>query len=143
LILWLHAGNVASRFEDLLLFASYWLSPFVAIVAIDWYYRRRNIREEIQRITSWNSLHNEWGALIALLVGFGAAVPFMDATGIIEGPVANALAGGDTAYYVGLVVAAIVYIPLRRWDVAREGRRQAEVPIAMPSAVEGGPAIGA
>jgi nucleobase:cation symporter-1, NCS1 family len=142
LILWLHAGNVASRFEDLLLFASYWLSPFVAIVAIDWYHRRRNIRQEIQRITSWNSLHNEWGALIALLVGFGAAVPFMDATGVIVGPVANALAGGDTAYYVGLVVAAIVYIPLRQWDVARDRRRQAEVPIAMPTAVEGGPAIG-
>lgn len=125
LILWLHAGNIASRFEDLLLFASYWLSPFVAIVAIDWYHRRGNMRQEIQRIVSWDLLSNQWGALLALLVGFGAAVPFMNATGIIEGPVAKALTGGDTAYYVGLIVAAIVYIPLRKWDVARNRRRAA------------------
>lgn len=124
LILWLHAGDVAGRFQDLLLFASYWLSPFVAIVAIDWYYRRRRIAEEIHRISSWNALSNQWGALIALLVGFGSAVPFMNATGVIEGPVAKALAGGDTAYFVGLVVGALVYLPLRRWDVARERRRE-------------------
>ncbi|MDA8310999.1 MAG: cytosine permease [Actinomycetota bacterium] len=135
LILWVHAGNIVGRFEDLLLFSSYWLSPFVAIVTIDWYHRRHNIRQEIQRITSWNGLSNEWGALLALLIGFGAAVPFMNATGIIEGPVAKALTGGDTAYYVGLIVAAIAYIPLRRWDVARERRRQAELPLATTQTV--------
>ncbi len=128
LVLWLHAGNVVGRFEDLLLFSSYWLSPFVGVVAVDWHYRRRDIRQEIRRITSWGDLRSEWGALIALLVAFGAAIPFMNATGIIEGPVAKALTGGDLAYYVGLIVAVAVYVPLRKWDAARERRRRNDTP---------------
>jgi len=40
-------------------------------------------------------------------------VPFMN-TGLFIGPVANALHGADLSFYVGFVVAAIVYSALRR-----------------------------
>jgi NCS1 family nucleobase:cation symporter-1 len=40
-------------------------------------------------------------------------VPFMN-TGLVVGPVANALHGADLSFYVGFVVAAIVYSALRR-----------------------------
>ena len=120
LVVWAHAGNVVERFSDLLLFSSYWLAPFVAIVAIDWYQRRATIREEIWRIVAWEKLGYQWGALTALVMGFAAAVPFMNATGVIEGPAAKALDGGDLAYYVGMVVAALVYWPLRKWDHQHE-----------------------
>ena len=36
LILWLHAGETASRFEHVLLLVSYWIPAFVAVVVIDW-----------------------------------------------------------------------------------------------------------
>jgi NCS1 family nucleobase:cation symporter-1 len=126
LVLWLHAGNVVTRFTDLLLFSSYWLSPFVAIVAIDWHYRRSTIDRDIRTIVSWRRLSSGWPALVALVVGFAAAVPFMDAAGVVEGPVARALDGGDLAYYVGFAVAAAVYWPWRRRDARRASRRAAD-----------------
>src|SRR6476620_117362 len=40
LILWLHGGEPASRFEHVLLLVSYWIPAFAAIVIVDW--RRRS-----------------------------------------------------------------------------------------------------
>jgi NCS1 family nucleobase:cation symporter-1 len=114
LVLWLHAGNVVARFTDLLLFSSYWLAPFVAIVAIDWRRRGDSVARDVRAIVQWDRLGYGWDALAALVVGFCAAIPFMDATGVVEGPVARALDGGDLAYYVAFVVAAAVYWPLSR-----------------------------
>ena len=54
-----------------------------------------------------------WPALLALVVGFGAMVPFMN-TGLLVGPAANALDGADISFLVGFVVAAAVYYPMRR-----------------------------
>ena len=55
-----------------------------------------------------------WDALIALLVGFGAAVPFMD-TSLYEGPASSKwLDGGDIAFAVGFVGALVVYGCIRR-----------------------------
>jgi len=42
------------------------------------------------------------------LVGFAAMVPFMN-TGLVVGPVANALHGADLSFYVGFLVAGVVY----------------------------------
>lgn len=44
----------------------------------------------------------------------------MDASGVIEGPVAQALGGGDLGYYVGMLVGGLVYVPLRKWDERRD-----------------------
>jgi hypothetical protein len=55
-----------------------------------------------------------WDALIALLVGFGAATPFMD-TALYVGPASSRwLNGGDIAFGVGFVVALVVYAGIRR-----------------------------
>ena len=114
LVLWLHAGSVVTRFTDLLLFSSYWLAPFVAIVVIDWRRRGEAVERDVRRIVHWERLGYGWGALAALVAGFAAAIPFMDASGVVVGPVAHALDGGDLAYYVGFLVAAAVYWPLSR-----------------------------
>lgn len=127
LVLWLHAGDVISRFTDLLLFSSYWLAPFVAIVAIDWRNREATVEQDVRGIVHWDRLGYGWSALVALVGGFVAAVPFMDASGVVEGPVARALDGGDLAYYVGFAVAAALYWPLSRREAGRRegGRREA------------------
>ena len=39
LILWLHSGDTASRFQNVLLLVSYWIPAFVAVVVIDWLIR--------------------------------------------------------------------------------------------------------
>jgi NCS1 family nucleobase:cation symporter-1 len=128
LVLWLHAGDVVSRFSDLLLFSSYWLSPFFAVIALDWHWRREEISSQVRDILRWDRLPSGWEAAVALVVGFGASVPFMNASGVIEGPIARALDGGDLAYYVGMVVAAAVYWIARRPKrpkPTRVGTRQA------------------
>jgi NCS1 family nucleobase:cation symporter-1 len=114
LILWLNSGNLSSKFQNILLFTAYWIAPFLAIVVIDWYRRSRSIsREGLVRLMSFTNLSAGWPALAALVVGFAAMVPFMN-TGLIVGPVASALHGADLSFYVGFLVAAIVYAALSR-----------------------------
>jgi NCS1 family nucleobase:cation symporter-1 len=97
-----------------LLFTAYWIAPFLAIIVIDWYQRRGSIsRAGLAGLMSFATLPTGWPALAALLVGFAAMVPFMN-TGLVVGPVANALHGADLSFYVGFVVAAVVYSALRK-----------------------------
>ena len=114
LILWLHGGNTTGKFEDVLLFSAYWIAPFFAIILIDWHARQGLIdRESLSALMIFKKLPMGWGALLALVVGFAAMVPFMN-TGLLVGSVATALHGADLSFYVGFLVAATAYIPLRR-----------------------------
>ena len=45
-------------------------------------------------------------------------------TSIIVGPVANALKGADIAFYVGFVVAGVLYYVLRKVAIGQEARRE-------------------
>jgi NCS1 family nucleobase:cation symporter-1 len=47
-------------------------------------------------------------ALVALIVGFAASIPFMNQT-LFIGPLVDSLGGADIAYVVGFVVAGIAY----------------------------------
>jgi len=60
------------------------------------------------------------------VVGFGAMVPFMN-TSLYVGPVAAHLDGADLSFYVGFLVAAAVYAPLRRWTQRRRSGTGAAV----------------
>ncbi len=50
--------------------------------------------------------------LAAFLIGLAVSVPFMDSS-LYKGPVASALHGADIAYYVGMVVAGLLYYAFR------------------------------
>jgi len=110
LIIWLHSGDIATRFQSALLFVSYWVPAFVAIVAIDWRYRSagRDVRSPIDPAEEATSRRDAIVALATFFAAFAAAVPFMH-TNLIVGPVATALHGADLAYFVNFFVAAIGY----------------------------------
>jgi NCS1 family nucleobase:cation symporter-1 len=113
-ILWMNAGNTSGKFTNILLFIGYWIAPFCAIVMIDWHYDKDKYTPGFLRTAlNFRNLRNGWAAIAAFLIGFAAMVPFMD-TSIIVGPVAKALDGADLAFYVGFVVAGILYYILRR-----------------------------
>jgi nucleobase:cation symporter-1, NCS1 family len=112
--LWLNSGDLATKMSNILVLISYWTPPFLAIVIVDW--RLRRGRVDVSRLTDWGSLSNGGPALIALALGFLSALPFMN-TELLVGPVAKALHGGDIAYYVSFVVAAVVYVALARRKV--------------------------
>jgi NCS1 family nucleobase:cation symporter-1 len=117
LALYMYEGNVVSTFEDIVLFSGYWAAPYCAIILSEWWLRRGKIN--VSSLLHLRDLELGWEGLVALLVGFGAAVPFMDAT-IFVGPVSEGpLHGGDLAYEVGFVAAGIVYLGLRMFTRAR------------------------
>ncbi|WP_179471154.1 purine-cytosine permease family protein [Mycolicibacterium vinylchloridicum] len=107
LIMWLHSGDMASRFQGVLLFVSYWIPAFVAIVAIDWRFRSAG-RDTVDPATEVTPRTDGLVALGAFFVAFAAAVPFMH-TNLIVGPAATALHGADLAYFVNFLVAVAVY----------------------------------
>ena len=107
LIMWLHAGDLTERFQSLLLFVSYWIPAFVAIVVIDW--RRRSAGREVVNPAAENTSRvDAIAALVSFVIAFAAAVPFMN-TSLFVGPVASWLHGADVAYFVNFVVAAVLY----------------------------------
>ena len=107
LILWLHAADTATRFQDVLLLVSYWIPAFVAIVVIDWLLRIRG-RASINPAEEPTDRRDAVAAVIVFVLAYAAAIPFMN-TSLIEGPVARALHGADVAYFVNLFVAALLY----------------------------------
>ena len=117
LIMWLHSGDTASRFEDVLLLVGYWIPAFVAIVVIDWVLRingRRSINPAVEHTERADAV----AAVIVFVLAYAAAIPFMN-TSLIQGPVARAWHGADTAYFVNLLVAAVLY---GGWRFARSRR---------------------
>jgi NCS1 family nucleobase:cation symporter-1 len=107
LILWLHAADRATRFQDALLLVSYWIPAFVAVVVIDWLLRTRG-RATINPAEELTGRADAVAALIAFALAYAAAIPFMNTT-LIEGPIAKAWHGADIAYFVNLLVAAALY----------------------------------
>jgi nucleobase:cation symporter-1, NCS1 family len=116
-ILWMNAGDTSGKFTNVLLFIGYWISPFCAIVMIDWHDNKDRYTPTFLRTAlNFPNLRNGWPALVAFLVAFAAMVPFMNTSLITWHPVADALDGADLAFYVGFVVAGILYFVLRGRD---------------------------
>ena len=107
LILWLHAADTATRFTDVLLLVSYWIPAFVAVVVIDWLMRIRG-RDTVNPAEERTDRLDAAAALVVFVLAYAAAIPFMH-TSLIEGPIARAWHGADIAYFVNLLVAAVLY----------------------------------
>jgi nucleobase:cation symporter-1, NCS1 family len=123
-ILWMNAGDTSAKFTNILLFIGYWISPFCAIVMIDWHYNKEKYKPSFLRSAlAFSKLDSGWAAIVAFVVAFAAMVPFMNTTLINWRPVADALQGADLAFYVGFVVAGVLYYVLRRVAVGQEARR--------------------
>jgi NCS1 family nucleobase:cation symporter-1 len=113
LVLWMHAADTTTRFQNVLLFVGYWIPGFVAIVVVDWIARARaRGGAAVDLAVEDTRPRSGWPALLAFVAAFAAAVPFMD-TGLYVGPVAHALHGADLSYYVAFLLALAVYAPLR------------------------------
>ena len=79
----------------------------VAVVVIDWLMRIRG-RTSINPAEEPTDRGDAVVALVVFFVAYIAAIPFMH-TSLFQGPIAHAWHGADVAYFVNLVVAAILY----------------------------------
>ena len=120
--IWLNAGDLLTKIENILLFLSYWIAPWAAVVLADW--RLRRGRANVGRLVDFGSLPSGTLALASLIIGFVVSLPFQTSTvggdlaastGLpINTIAANNLHYADLAYVVGFVVAFAIY-----WAAAR------------------------
>ncbi|HEV7809128.1 MAG TPA: cytosine permease, partial [Candidatus Limnocylindrales bacterium] len=115
--LWLNAGDLVGKIENILLFLSYWIAPWAAVVLADW--RLRRGRATVSRLVDFGSLPSGALALASLVIGFVVSLPFQTSTvggdlatttGLpINSIAANNLHYADLAYVVGFVVAFAIF----------------------------------
>jgi len=116
--LWLNAGDLVGKIENILLFLSYWIAPWAAVVLADW--RLRRGRVAVGRLVDFGSLPSGLLALAALIIGFVVSLPFQQSslgedlrksTGLPINAISDdALHYADLAYLVGFVVAFVVFL---------------------------------
>ncbi len=107
-------NGLSGKYENFLLLISYWIGPWLGIIFVDFFlHPGQPSRPAGQQLRAALGRAVEWPGLVAFLIGLGASIPFMDSS-LYEGPVAATLLhGADIAYYIGLIVAGILYYILR------------------------------
>ena len=115
--LWLNAGDLVGKVENILLFLSYWIAPWAAVVLADW--RLRRGRANVGRLVNFSSLPSGTLALAAAIIGFVLSLPFQQssvgedlrkATGLPINAISDdVLHFADLAYVVGFIVAFGIY----------------------------------
>ena len=107
--LWADA-DFESKFKNFLFLGAYLIAPFGAVLMVDWFRNRRFDRAKIGELYDPRRVL-EWG-FVGGLVGPAAAIPFWSLS-IYTGPFAKACPhAGDLSYFVGFIVAAVVFVPL-------------------------------
>jgi nucleobase:cation symporter-1, NCS1 family len=98
-----------SKYDNFLLAVSYWITPFLAVVLIDYYLRRGGYDER----EFFDTARKLWHAPLAMALGIAASYPFWDQQEPFLGPIAKNHPGiGDLSFLVGFVVAGLVYLAL-------------------------------
>lgn len=125
------AGNFNSTLESFLLLVAYWLGPWSIILILEHFVFRRGS----YNLADWNTaskLPIGWAALVAMLFGLlgaflGAAQVIIIGKNVIPaiGPLANLINPGygmDIGFELGVVLAAVSYLILRRIELRSSGR---------------------
>jgi nucleobase:cation symporter-1, NCS1 family len=115
------SSNFLSRFAALLSLLLYLFTPWTAVNLVDFYLVRRG-HYSVREIFNPRGMYGrwQWRGLLAYGAGFIAMVPFFS-TDFYTGPAARALGGIDVSMFVGLPVAAGVYLlTCRSMDLAAD-----------------------
>lgn len=132
----LGGSHFVSNFQAFLFLVTYYVTPWLAILTVDFYWLHRSGRE-YGSIEDFYRPHGplsgvNWPGLIAFVLGIGVSVPFM-ATNLYTGPIGHALSGGDISYFVSFVVAGSIY------GLASRGRARSTTGVPGPETGVTGP----
>jgi NCS1 nucleoside transporter family len=120
-------NSLAVIFTNFLALMGYWVAIWVAILLEEhMLFRRRSKTKPYYDWNAWNTqskLPIGIAALVAFLVGWAGAILCMAQVWYI-GPIAKLVGdyGADMGNYVGFAWAALVFPPLRWWELRRFGR---------------------
>jgi len=101
-----------SFFENFLLALDYWITPWLAIVLVDFYLKRRTTVESTQGAPSF-----DFRALGVYVLSILVSVPFMvppSSPGYPVGALAGWFGGADVSYFVSFALAAALTFVLRK-----------------------------
>jgi nucleobase:cation symporter-1, NCS1 family len=102
---------------------SYYITPWVAVLLIDYFLIQRAGRTSLP-IENFYTPTGAFGrlniaGLAAIVVGVLISVPFM-ANDFYTGPIGSSLGGADLSYFVSGIVAALIYLAARRFAPRRD-----------------------
>src|SRR5437764_3201286 len=105
-----------SHYENFLLAITYWITPWLAVVLVDYWLRRGDYDER----EFFDRHRARWKAPLAMLTGMAASIPFWDqGHPIPRGYVPTHYPQvGDLSFFVGFAVAGLVYLALNARLVA-------------------------
>jgi NCS1 family nucleobase:cation symporter-1 len=108
--------------EKFLYLVAYFVTPWLAIVIIDFWALNRGgkdypqVGEFYKRDGVFGGIR--WPGLVAFVIGVGVSVPFM-ATVLYTGPIGKSFGGADISYGVSAVVASVIFYAMRRSEGSR------------------------
>jgi purine-cytosine permease-like protein len=108
-----------SKYENFLLVISYWIGPWLGVYLADWYVRRgRQVAGFL-----FDREHRPLAGWVSMLVAMVISVWLFANQTLYIGLVAKAAPGiGDIAFFVGFVVAAVLYVAIHSVESRREPR---------------------
>lgn len=113
------SANFNINLQGFLLLIAYWLGAWCSIVIIEHFIRKGNYPVEDYETAS--KLPVGIAALTALIVGLALAAFGVNQASVInfEGPLSRALADADIGFPLAILLAGLIYYPLRRWELAK------------------------
>ncbi|WP_163513439.1 purine-cytosine permease family protein [Fodinicola acaciae] len=106
--------DAGSAYENFLLLISYWISPWLAIVLVDQWLRRR---QPVDHLLD-DRTYSNWAGLLSFVAGAAVSIVLFANQKLYVAPVPSVLpAVGDVTFLVGFAVAALLYLALARRPV--------------------------
>ena len=100
--------NFTQNYINFLVVLDYWIMPWLAIVFLDFYVFRHREPMGFSEAPPWNS-----SGLIAFVIGLAVSIPFMSEK-FYTGPFASWFGGADFGYFIGFLVAGVIYLLLNQ-----------------------------
>jgi NCS1 family nucleobase:cation symporter-1 len=101
-----------SFFENFLLVLDYWITPWLAIILVDFYLSKRTGVAGTEEATSF-----DFGAFGVYLFSIVVSIPFMvppTSPGFPVGALSGWFGGADFSYFVSFAIAGILTLALRK-----------------------------
>jgi purine-cytosine permease-like protein len=111
-----------SKYENFLLAIAYWITPYLAVVLLDYWLRRGAYQER----EFFDTKRLFWKAPLAMAAGIAASIPFWDQGHPI--PLGyfpkHYPQIGDLSFFVGFVISAAVYLALNTGRIRHRVQQQ-------------------
>ena len=111
--------NFNLNLENFLLLIAYWLGAWCTIVIIEHFLRRG--KYPVQDYETSSKLPVGIAAVASMVLGLAVAALGVSQQ-VFEGPLAHQLANADIGFPLAIIATGILYIVLRKWELARYKR---------------------